>query len=42
MQGNINPIAFDATAPTRLNTVSISPTPIAIPTAIENNIPVYM
>lgn len=34
------PIAFDATAPTKLNTASMSPTPMAIPMATENKIKV--
>jgi len=40
MHGKMYPIAFDATAPTKLNTASMSPTPIAMPIAIKNNIPV--
>ena len=32
------PIAFEATAPTKLNTASMSPTPMAIPTIIANKI----
>lgn len=42
MVGKTKAIAFEAIAPTKLNTLSISSTMIATPMAIEYNIPVYM